>query len=49
MITVKQNKCKVYKGGVEKAGPQRKKLAEAQMPGIMREVEHTHGTRWFEY
>lgn len=42
MITRKQNKCKVYKGSVEKAGPRIKKLAGAQMPGIMRKVEHTH-------
>ncbi|XP_065524561.1 uncharacterized protein LOC136008770 [Lathamus discolor] len=42
VITIKQNKCEVYKGGVEKAAPQIKKLAGTQMPGIMREVEHTH-------
>jgi len=43
VIAIKQNKRKVYEGGVEKAGPQIKKLAGAQMPGMMREVEHTHG------
>lgn len=40
MLTTKQNKCKVYKGGVEKAGPRIKKLAGAQMPGNTGEVGH---------